>query len=275
MKLKFPTSYNVKYPKTNRNYYAETYGKEFEKKLLESSKYYCMYCGKKLRIDSNLGFNIEHSIEKGGYEKDTHAKTKDNDIKFLKHCKYNLSVACYACNQKYKTRMIERIDKVFVSREINCLKRECTEPCKEYLEIKREYLKRNSIILQPQGLSDNEDVNYEIVYDLLKHVFRPLVTNEELEYKKAKISFIKDHIARFQLNREMFSQCLLEICEFIITVVDNFGVDISIGKIINLLKVQRFDNVLGQIFVDFICDTFKNTGDLNDFCKLLIILEYI
>ena len=195
MKLKFPTKYDLDYPVKNKNYYGNTYRKEIEEILLKASDRYCMYCGKSLSIDNDLAFNIEHSIEKSGY-----GNIKD-DIKFLKHCKFNMSVACYSCNQKYKNRMIDRVDSEFVKNNIDCNDKECKEPCDELLKIREEYYKYNNIILQPFGKKDDNEEYYEIEYNLLKHIFEPVIKETD---DLNKINFIREHIARFHLNKEMF-----------------------------------------------------------------------
>lgn len=263
MRLEFPTKYKVIYPKGNKRYYGDKYKREIEKSLLEASNYYCMYCGRNLKIDDDIQLNIEHSIEKGGYE-------KDKIVEFLAHCKFNLSVACQSCNQKYKTRMIEKLGVDMVKKEVACEKLECTKPCKEYLEITNEYLKINSIILQPNGVCFENSGECGIEYDLLKNIFRPIFSDD-----RAKINFIEEHISRFHLNREMFSECILKICEIIITIIDEFGYDIKISAIIKVLNIQRFDNVLGEIYVKFIKDNFRDVSDLYEFCKLIILIEYI
>lgn len=267
MQLKFPTNYNVDYPEENRSYYS-SYRSEFEKILLKASNYYCMYCGRTLKNYSCMEFNIEHSIETGGYSTINEGK----DIKFLKHCKFNMSAACYSCNQKYKNKMMGRVADKYINKKIDCNKNKCIEPCKEYLEIKREYYKINSLILQPEGRSDNEQ-HYEIGYNLLKHVFEPLTV--EPEYNDEIKAAISEHIARFHLNKEMFSECILDICETIIVLFDNFGEEISTKKIFNVINLHRYSNVLGEIFVKFLEKEFTNSRELKEFCTLLIILDYL
>ena len=266
MKLKFPTKYDLDYPEKNKNYYGNTYRKEIEDILLKASDKYCMYCGKSLCIDNDMAFNIEHSIEKSGY------KGIKDDINFLKHCKFNMSVACYSCNQKYKNRMVERIDSEFVKSNIDCSKKECKKPCDDLLKIREEYYLHNSIILQPFGRKDENEQYYQIEYNLLKHIFEPVIKeNDDLK----KINFIKDHIARFHLNKNMFSDSILEICEVIIGLFYTFGEDIIIDQVLKILEIRRENNILGVVFLDFIRGTFKKASDLNKFCKLLILLDYI
>lgn len=264
MKIIFPTKFEVEYPKQNKNYYGNAYRGEIEQLLLKSSNFYCMYCGKNLKMDNNYLFNLEHSIEKGGYG-------KDKNIPFLTHCKFNLSVACPTCNQKYKTRMIEKVDERFIEKGIECLNKECKEPCEDYLRIRKEYLSKNSIILQPEGIKCEVNGEYEIKYDLIKQIFRPYKD----DYKPEVYKFIQDHIARFHLNRDMATDCILEISEIIISIVNEFGKNIDIKNIMNVIKVKRFNNIIGLKYIDFIESNFKDVEILYEFSRLIIMLDYI
>ena len=50
--------------------------------------------------------------------------------------------------------------------------KDCTEMCDVYRKVREEYIQKNAIILQPQGTKRN-DVQYDIVYSLLKHIYEP------------------------------------------------------------------------------------------------------
>ncbi|MCW6079693.1 hypothetical protein [Clostridium sporogenes] len=265
MRLEFPTKYEVDYPKENKKYYSQTYKKDIQRVLLEASKNYCMYCGKNLKIDSNFQFDIEHSIEKAGDE-------KSQKIDFLMHCKFNLSVACRSCNQIYKKRMIEKLKAEIIEKNINCSKLTCKTPCKEYLDIKKEYLNLNSIILQPMGVCFGENRQCKIEYDLLKHIFKPLIDEKT---SVNEVNFIQEHISRFHLNREMFSECILEISEMIIVLIEEFGGNISISSMIKVLSIQTYNNVIGEIYIKFIDHYFNDVKQLYEFCKLMIVIDYI
>ncbi|MBY0757039.1 hypothetical protein K5V21_16480 [Clostridium sardiniense] len=264
MKLNFPTRFDVEYPSKNKNYYGDKYRKEIESLLLKASNYYCMYCGKDLKTDNNVIFNIEHSIEKSGYE-------EKKSVQFLKHCKFNLSAACPSCNQKYKTRMIEILDKELVNKDLQCSKKECTQPCEEYLELKDKYLKLNKIILQPLGVKCEQNGEYEIEYDLLKQAFS---TAKRINDPYI-INFIRNHISRFQLNKEMSTNCIVDITELIIGIIDEFGEEIDINKVTNIISIKRSNNIIGDRYIKFIKEFFTNTSDLYAFCELIIVIYYI
>ena len=73
----------------------------------------------------------------------------------------------------------------------------------------------------------------------------------------------------------MFSNCILEVCESVITIIDLFGESIPVNDIITVTKSRQFSNILGELFVKFISDTFSDTKSLRDFCELILVLEYI
>lgn len=260
MRLNFPTSFSVAYPRKNLKYYNVTNQNVISEKLLLASQGFCMYCGKRINHDDNYIFNLEHSIEKTIDEKDYY---------ILKHCKFNISVACPTCNQKYKKRMSETIESESFKKLINvseeeCLKRNCSVPCNEYKELRQEYLKCNSILLQPLGVEE-----CKIEYDLLKHVFRP---NAESEEKKL---LIQEHINRFHLNREMYSSSILHVCEFIIAIRDNVQAEIECEGLFNILKEYPVENRIGLEFIRFLKNEFRDTHAIIEFCELLLVLEYI
>ena len=93
----------------------------------------------------------------------------------------------------------------------------------------------NSIILQPDGINCESNGEYRIKYDLIRQIFRPYKDS----YDPKVFEFIEHHIARFHLNRDMATDCILEICEIIISIVNEFGKDVDIGKIINIINSKR------------------------------------
>ena len=227
-----------------------------------------MYCGKKLNCDNKLEYNIEHSIEKGGY-----SLIKDN-IEFLTHCKFNLSVACSICNQSYKTRMIEKVDNNLININLDekCKLNKCTEICDEYNTIRNEYLKANNIILQPLGVKIKENEYYEIQYDLLTHTIIPKYSNKLKEYD---INFIRNHIARFHLNKDMFSEEVIDICTQICNLVESIGDGSEISSYLNIIECRGFNNIIGEQFFEYLKKNFKSIRNMYEFCKVLIILYYI
>ncbi|MBN9645573.1 hypothetical protein J0L31_01165 [Terrisporobacter glycolicus] len=260
MKLKFPSSFSVKYPKENLLYYSGRGKENILKILMNSCNSYCMYCGKSIITDSKEEFNIEHSLEKS---------MKINDNNFLENCKYNLSIACPSCNQKYKTRMIDILPQNLFENKIDCLTKECTEPCDIFKTIFKEYIKLNNIILQPNVI-ESYLKDYIIEYDLFNHIFEPGEECSDLEAR----SFISNHIARFHLNREMYTESVLRVCEKIYNNIKIFGSEISIEQIFKSVQKERYENVLEEIFMGFLKDNFKNTSILYDYCELTLILSY-
>ena len=99
MYVDFPTDYPVKYPDKNIKYYNSYGRKRLAKILLEASNGFCMYCGKSLKKDTDVVYQVEHSVDKdGNYDQ------LENEITFLTHCKFNLSIACTTCNIACKKR---------------------------------------------------------------------------------------------------------------------------------------------------------------------------
>lgn len=61
-----------------------------------------MYCSRKLVLDNEYYFNLDHAIEKDEYKEIEKPKSP------FTNCKFNLSITCVKCNQKYKNKMINR-----------------------------------------------------------------------------------------------------------------------------------------------------------------------
>lgn len=266
MKLIFPTQFEIQYPVKNKNYYGQAFKRELINVLLEAADGYCMYCGRKLVLDNEFYFNLDHSIEKDGYEGVAEPKTS------FENCKFNLSLTCIKCNQKYKNKMISRVPYDMVNKELDCQTKQCKEPCREYLQALKEYQKLNKIILQPKGTQNNNGVYFNIEYDLLKQIYVPatdtLYTNEEIE-------FIEEHIARFNLNRDTASTCILEECELIWRITEVMPVSNSTKEIYEILQEVRFDNVIAKEFLRFLEMYICDRNMLKDFCELYIVLSYI
>lgn len=264
MKLNFPTKF-AEYPVKNKNYYSETYKKDIINVLLKGANVCCMYCGRKLILDNEYYFNLDHAIEKDGYKKIEKPKSP------FTNCKFNLSITCVKCNQKYKNKMINRIPYNLINKELNCLHRNCNEPCQEYLHALEEYLKINKIILQPFGVENKKKIFLGIQYDLLKQIYIPIVSDL---YSETDIDFIEEHIARFNLNRDTASTCIINVCELIWKVIEIVPF-INTKEVYGVLEEVSFDNIMAKKFVDFLETNISNVNLLKDFCELYIILSYI
>lgn len=260
MKLEFPSKFKITYPIQNLRYYSGNGKDIILNELIKACDGYCMYCGKNIYIDDKEEFNIEHSIEKS---------MDVSNSKFLVNCKYNLSIACPSCNQKYKTRMIEELPKELFDEEINCLSNECNEPCLKYKNLFDEYIKLNNIILQPNAINSLIN-NYSIEYSLIDHIFKP-----GQGCSIAESNFISNHIARFHLNRERYTESVLKICEDIINKIDILETTIEIKSIFKLIKKDRYNNILEKIFTEFLENNFTDSKVLYEYCKVILILSYL
>lgn len=260
MKIEFPTKFDICYPEKNLKYYNISNKEKILNPLLKSCDYYCMYCGKSIKVDNKTSYNIEHSLEK--------SMCLDNN-NFLKHCKFNLSISCPDCNQKYKTRMIDNVDKKLLKKDPKCGEKKCIEPCEIFYKILEDYLSKNKIILQPNSIKSILN-DYKINYNLIKHIFVPNdnCTDDEK-------FFISEHIARFHLNREMYTESILNICEKIINNIDTLNWIITISQLFSIKKKERYDNILEKKFIDFLQNNFSDIQKLYDFCELSIVISYI
>ncbi len=264
MRLKFPVNFKVDYPEKNSLYYSGVDKKIILANLMKSCDSYCMYCGKNIITDDKAEFNIEHSLEKS---------MQVDGQNFLENCKYNLSIACPSCNQKYKTRMIDSVSEELINVKVECLEKKCNEICDEYRKILDEYLTRNYIILQPNCIDDKLK-GYTIDYNLIKHIFEP---GKECT-DESSIKFISEHIARFHLNREMYTQSILRICEKIyktIYLLRDLGANVSVQNSLKFIKKPRYNNIMEKIFIEFIEEMFESIDELEEYCKLSIVLSYI
>lgn len=260
MKIEFPTKFDVCYPETNLKYYNTSNKDKILHPLLKSCDNYCMYCGKRIKVDNKSSYNIEHSLEKS-------MCLKDNN--FLEHCKFNLSISCPDCNQKYKTRMIDTVDIKLLEKDPKCKEKNCTEPCEIFYKILEDYLNKNKIILQPNSIKSILN-NYKIDYNLIKHIFES--SDECNDNEKV---FISEHIARFHLNKEMYTESVLNICDKVIKNIEIMNWNIDIFQLISMIKTDKYDNILEKKFVEFLENNFSDIYELYDFCELSIVLSYI
>ena len=257
MKILIPTKYDVDYPEENRAYYYGIYKKNMQERLLKASKGYCMYCGVLLHVEEMNISQIEHSVDKGGNQN----QKKSNDKSPLTNCKYNLAIACQDCNMKYK-KIVEK------SNLKNKFKFKCPSICNslcdDYISVRKEYIEKNKIILQPIGISDEEQ-NFKVEYDIFKHLYIPCIVG------KNNISFIQHHIMRFHLNREKFSENIIDLCADVIELKE-MGVDTS-EKILSFLSCKEQINIIGKEFLEELNKRFisRSIDDLIGFCRLIVL----
>lgn len=265
MKIKIKTRFvnESEYPKENRKYYSSEGPKErLTKQLLTSCKGYCMYCGKKVVLESDYRYQLEHAVDKDG---NIHQEIDCNDV--LKHCKFNLAISCPECNQVCK----KVVDKVNLGkyRSLEKCPSRCTTICEKYGSIREEYEKKNAIILQPIGL---EELGGEaIIYNLLDHIYEP---NDEVTNAES-LFLIQNHIDRFKMNGSRFSTAVIDLCGQVAGFID-CGVS-KVDDVFKLLEGEKVENVIGEEFILFLKQNFKDSTceRLNDFCRLLIVLDAV
>lgn len=247
-KIKIKTKFEIEYNPENCKYYFKNKGaQELFDKLLIASDNRCMYCGKNLYSigaqmkELNLEdifFNREHTVNK-----------TQNGITYenLKHCKFNLAVSCQTCNNA-KSKIIN-VDKELLEKleEKNC-PRECLIPCKEYLEVLKNFEQKNKIILQPLGLSGRH--GYDIIYNIENLTFE--LNLEENHTDEEKI-IINNHISKFLQRFE--KKCLKDV---ILALKENeYGRKLPSKK--DMDNQNRFLFVVGENFLDYL----KNLNNLQ------------
>lgn len=260
VRIEFPTHFDIDYPKRNIQYYS-TYGKKKIAPLLESScKSFCMYCGKTVKIESDHRYQIEHSVDKDG---NIHQEYDKYEV--LKHCKYNLSIACGECNMVCK-KAVDKLNFAEYDPLPKCPKT-CSKPCTHYEKLRNDYMKKNTIILQPLGVKS--PVEYKIDFNLLKQLFVSSVAGEDDEAR----FFIQNHIDRFELNGRRYTTSIIDICVKLVTWYENGAV--SYKALMDNLAMEEHNNVMGELFVQYLSVEFKHQSvqNLIDFCKLLVILD--
>ncbi len=264
MKVELPTKYKIDYPRKNMKYYSGYSKPKIAQKLFEGSQGFCMYCGKRVEIEGDRLYHLEHSVDKDGNE---HQEKDLGGV--LKHCKYNMSIACRECNEVCK-KIVDKVDLGKFPLLYKC-PASCDGMCELYIKIRDDYMKKNAIILQPQG--KNTPIPHLISYNLLKHVYEP---NCSREYEDV-LFFVQNHIDRFELNGRRFSPCILNICAKIVMEYEN-GIRCYCG-IVEVLNEEKkeYDNIVGMKFVEFIEKYFSSNKEkkLIDFCKLLVILDAV
>ena len=269
-RLFIPTNYAVELPKGNKPYYNSSNKKEIIAPLLKASRGYCMYCGKSLYNETDYIINMEHSVDKEGYE-----EQKEGDYKYLRHCKYNFSISCPICNMVCK-KSIEKTSMQNMPKTIECSKQKCDEKsCEAYSNIRENYMKRNAIILQPEGVK-NTDVYYRIVYDLLKNIYIPEIQGKDEEINNQYHHFfIQNHIIRFRLNGSRFSDCVIELCADIVFLYEN-GIE-TVEDILSFFTGRHFSNIIGELFLEYLRKNFteKTAKQMCEYCRLLVLLDSV
>ena len=266
MKIKFPTSYQITYPEENKKYFEGKSKKEISELLAKISAGYCMYCGRKVIIDDENFYQVEHSIEQKGY-----IDVDKKGIPFT-HCKFNHALACMKCNQKYKNRMIERLPFELVGKKTDCESQKCRKACEVYLSARQQYIDKNKIILQPVGVKGQNLIELGIQYDLIRQIFIPVLSEGILP---TEIELIQEHIARFNLNGNAAISSIIKACELVHKIIVVFGDTCSVNDIINILDGIPFEHILVKELMKFITSTIKEVELLKDFCELYIVLSYI
>lgn len=246
MKIKFPTHYEMSYPKENKKYYNEGNKAEIRDRLYNISKGYCMYCGNKIKINNREYGQVEHSVERsqGGQK-----------IKYLTHCKFNMSIVCSNCNNSLKKKNILPIT---VDSDYECYEK-CEKICKEYSKNYKEHINKNRIILMPYGIKCKDiDEFYEIDYNLLRLLFTP--AKKDI-YNSNDIDIIRNHIERFGLNSSKTMPIqILEVCE---DVLRNGCIPLK----------GRYDNVIADIFIDYLNGIIKE--NVIKLCEIILIVSSI
>lgn len=264
MKVELPTKYKIDYPRRNLKYYSCYSKPKIAQKLFEASQGFCMYCGKRVEIEGDRLYHLEHSVDKDGNEH------QEKDLSgALRHCKYNMSIACRECNEVCK-KIVDKVDLGKFPFFYKC-PASCDGMCELYIQIRDDYMKKNAIILQPQG--KNTPIPHLISYNLLKHIYEP---NCSRDYEDV-LFFVQNHIDRFELNGRRFSPCIINICVKIVLEYEK-GIKDFTG-LMEILDEEKnnYDNILGIKYVEFIKKYFcyKNAKQLIDFCRLLVVLDAV
>lgn len=252
--IDFPTKFSrISYPLNNLKYSTINQGTEilFER-LLTSSKYRCMYCGKDISKGFTHGingsFNKEHTIEKS-QKKDDSITTKTL-IPYLGECKFNFSVACEDCNS-HKENKVESIDKKFLDITYysnTCSIKSCRQPCKLIKDAFTDYLNKNHIIVQPYGTeSKTTKLDDKIVFDIENKIFLP---DPKLSYSKTEKNYIESHITKLKLNTGRLSIMTALIPQLYEASKDpNYNI-IHLLKKLDIEGKNIYGNVIDDLFID-------------------------
>lgn len=81
----------------------------------------------------------------------------------------------------------------------DCRKYDCKEPCEKYKKLRREYVRRGKILVQPfETRVCDTGRTLRIQYDLLKHRYIP--SRSYGQYSEEELGIIEGHIKQFSLN---------------------------------------------------------------------------
>lgn len=231
----------IQMPNFKPNYRKNSYGytgiKGDNLKILlrQTSNDYCMYCYCKINIDSKFSGHMEHSIE----------QSQDS---WLEECPLNIAIACPKCNLSFKKT--NYFKEIFTKKQLEnysskyCIQKECKKECNEYKILKRRYLKKRNIILQPNGIKIRGK-EYKIQYNLLKLKFEP---SELHNYQSEEQKVINKHINQFNLNDNRYrTKELVLFCHDVINgdkhyrkgKYSNCIVDLFIDQIENLTEEKQ------------------------------------
>lgn len=264
MKLHIKTKFNIKYPSENYKYYIAGSGprKRLTALLLEACNGYCMYCGKKVKVESDECFQIEHSVDKSGNKHQEVDKTGA-----LEHCKFNLAISCPQCNQVCKKSIVKVDLQKYAPIEI--CPRNCNDVCEKFEKIRKEYIKKNAIILQPLGIDSLGE--FAIKYNLYKHIYEP---SDEIS-EEGSLFLIQNHIDRFKLNGERFSPAVIDLCVKIVSFIEN-----GISNTINIfyqLDLEKPENIIGISFIVYLKTLFYHSSylEIDRFCRMIVILDTV
>lgn len=241
-------SFKPKYENSTQYGYKNKKGENLLNLLYQTTNGYCMYCYCNIEVDAKHFAHLEHSIEK-------------RHCKKLEECVPNIGLACPKCNESFKK--VGDKGSIFSKQTVNkfmannCIKSDCKKECASYKNLKRSYLKKREIILQPFGVTSHRR-DLRLQYNLLSLQFEP---SELYAYSQQEIDFINAHIARFNLNDSYYrTRELLKFCEDIINGDRN-------------LRTGKYNNMLVDLFIEHMKDVEFN--DMRKFCETIYTIGRI
>lgn len=210
--------------------------------LKDTTGGYCMYCYDRIWINQKKRGQIEHGIE------------KNNSMERLQDCVPNMGISCENCNQKYKKRKEQK--RRLSQRQIcefekkECVSFDCKEMCISFQKLRRAYIKKGRIIIQPfeTRLKENGNV-LRIQYDLLECKYIPM---RSYDYTEQELDVIKKHIELFALNSP--ERRNYEITKYCKNVMDNKSLMLGI----------EYNNLI----VDLLRDKLCGLGGLKEAIKV-------
>lgn len=238
------SSFVPTYDKNMHYGYEGVKGDKLADLLYKTTSGYCMYCYSRIEVDSKRFGHLEHSIEK-------RYSTR------LEQCAPNIGLACPKCNLSFKK--VGEDGQVFTKKQIEsyeqsvCIQQKCIKECSAYKKLKRAYLKKRKIILQPMGVTLRKHT-YKIQYNLLKLSFEHSTT---VPYTDEEKEFINQHISKFNLNDSKYrTREILKFCEDVINgdtslrkgKYNNYIVDLFMDKLKNLDEQARL-KLCGSIYM--------------------------